>query len=1112
MSTFALNMHIEAEQIKQAVLQATVNLGIVLMCTVVYLNYVLLQPYIRPLFWSVVFSVPLHAIKNEILIVTVDSVMDNEHGLSVARVFWLGLKLFLRLCFGDLYRLVSYLLRSYLALVARISAPTPVVAPATTSSPSAARKRWALATKTAVGGSGSGTGIGRRSTSAPPPNGTDDDQEDPIRGTDIVTSSGTASGTNLHPLPTTRASLLMRRNTSRTDRPLSWAGSNFPDPLVMWLTSSVSAVYPGFASGTGGGQTPTNSPMPVDRAPQLPVPDHHGPGSWSASANATTIDDPSTRRRGRSAFSPAVVITGAASYHSDVEMDAHPPAVVASPTVRQRSRSPAAVAAHHPFNVLRRKPFTASLDSIAGLMSSASSSSAPPPSDENTPMPTVVPMPVPMPVAVPMVPTTTDSMYPPMPVTPKSAITSSMPSLLVTDAATSGSPQSSSGGEQQQHGSPLTTASVSKPRRGSAGVSSSDHPPRLGSTDSASSSSTSGTSSQHRSHRAHSRHQHQQHRSGGLRPGTGVLAAALSREASPARSKPAGVPPPPLAMPKSDYEAGLLGAVPEYPAASAVAAVAQQQMNAAPTLDTDSGTFYLTLVWRLSCLYLIYCAWAALHPANRLALAAVAAACATLHVAAHVWLRIYRVHLRASARKAWFTLCAHMHPLDMVVATAAHKTVAVTVGLGMRWVRRKYKTGKSGAKEVLANNANSFAALFVLTSVLTIGLLLTAFIGFKIVQETSMVVDASVRGIEGQLSDDMREQFQSALNEGYTMAMGWIDAKVSEHFPQANITGMYSRLSRSFTLPANGSLAMHTMSTTTLLGGGLTKDPASVGLANELAILTRMPHIAQLLAALMAGNFGILSDRALLSGILSEVKDSSSTLITTVSSLVKDSSAATGYASMVLGSLGTFGVTVLVSSMQYLLDFFDLIFQIVLFLVTLHALLSRETAITTWFAQVLILADPDMELTRGLEDNIISVLACTTKMTAFHSMLTWLTFSAWGVDLVYVSVFLTAALTVIPVIPPFWLAVPAAFSLYWLQSRFWAAVSLLVIHVYAGMFIDSSFFAEITDVSPAFSALAFILGLYAFGLEGLVLGPLLMSVIPTVFSIVSAKLALPGSP
>jgi predicted PurR-regulated permease PerM len=85
-----------------------------------------------------------------------------------------------------------------------------------------------------------------------------------------------------------------------------------------------------------------------------------------------------------------------------------------------------------------------------------------------------------------------------------------------------------------------------------------------------------------------------------------------------------------------------------------------------------------------------------------------------------------------------------------------------------------------------------------------------------------------------------------------------------------------------------------------------------------------------------------------------------------------------------------------------------------------------------------------------------------------------------------------------------WIAVPAALHLWW-RLQFWSAAILIGIHVYAAWFIDSAFFAEIPDVNPYFSALAFILGLWAFGLEGLVLGPLLMSVLPSLLSMLTSR-------
>ena len=199
-----------------------------------------------------------------------------------------------------------------------------------------------------------------------------------------------------------------------------------------------------------------------------------------------------------------------------------------------------------------------------------------------------------------------------------------------------------------------------------------------------------------------------------------------------------------------------------------------------------------------------------------------------------------------------------------------------------------------------------------------------------------------------------------------------------------------------------------------------------------------------------------------------------------------------------------------------------------MFFITLHALVAREQSITAWMSQLLVLVDPHGDATTALEDNLISVIFCTAKLTLFHALLTWLSFSVLGAPLVYMSTFATALLTVVPVVPPMWIALPPALALWLVDGRMWAGIALMAVHMFAAWFVDGTltsrfpprclaadaipcsigaFYALIPDVNPYFSAMGFLLGLWAFGLEGLILGPLLMSVLPTILAIVSSRLS-----
>lgn len=64
--------------VKNACIQALVNLLAVISCCILYFNYILLQPYLYVFVWAILLSVPLHTLKN----VLIDIIIQQNEDLS----------------------------------------------------------------------------------------------------------------------------------------------------------------------------------------------------------------------------------------------------------------------------------------------------------------------------------------------------------------------------------------------------------------------------------------------------------------------------------------------------------------------------------------------------------------------------------------------------------------------------------------------------------------------------------------------------------------------------------------------------------------------------------------------------------------------------------------------------------------------------------------------------------------------------------------------------------------------------------------------------------------------------------------------------------------------
>jgi hypothetical protein len=406
-------------------------------------------------------------------------------------------------------------------------------------------------------------------------------------------------------------------------------------------------------------------------------------------------------------------------------------------------------------------------------------------------------------------------------------------------------------------------------------------------------------------------------------------------------------------------------------------------------LSANESGFYLELVLRACSIYLIYLFFESLGSSNRIVLFIFLIGMIAIHMLYHLVKRVYVVHLKLPLTRYGEFLASRIEPMAFLIRLCSIGILQLSANTSLNWVQIKYTKGKSNAKDVFVRNANSFAALFVLTSVITFGTILCGFLIFKVGQEANQLMEGTLAMIDSHFSDELKERIQSVMFDSYSMGIRWMDGKISETWPNTNLTIIYDKFVQSY-----GAINQHP--TPTFHNGQTGASQAPLNLV-DVPFLQKLPQTSLVLSSVLAGNMSKLGDTALLLGSWAEMKNSSSYMI---SSMLHDGSSASKYFSSALTSTSMIILSFAVGISQFVLDFFGIVFQGIIFLVTLHALLSRETSVIEWFAQLLIHADPQQSFTLSLEENINAVLVCTFKLTLFHTLLTWFTFSIFGVELV----------------------------------------------------------------------------------------------------------------
>ncbi|XP_046673239.1 transmembrane protein 245 [Homalodisca vitripennis] len=140
----------------------------------------------------------------------------------------------------------------------------------------------------------------------------------------------------------------------------------------------------------------------------------------------------------------------------------------------------------------------------------------------------------------------------------------------------------------------------------------------------------------------------------------------------------------------------------------------------------------------------------------------------------------------------------------------------------------------------------------------------------------------------------------------------------------------------------------------------------------------------------------------------------------------------------------------------------------------------------------------------AMENAVNEVLTGSFKLALFYGMWTWLIHTLFQMNIVYIPSVFAAMLAVVPALGTYWACLPAVIDLWLAQGKNIHAITLAVCQFLPTLFVDATIYTEINEGHPYLTGLSVAGGLFWLGMEGAIIGPLILCCLYVVVSLSTA--------
>jgi len=214
----------------------------------------------------------------------------------------------------------------------------------------------------------------------------------------------------------------------------------------------------------------------------------------------------------------------------------------------------------------------------------------------------------------------------------------------------------------------------------------------------------------------------------------------------------------------------------------------------------------------------------------------------------------------------------------------------------------------------------------------------------------------------------------------------------------------------------------------------------------------------------------------------------------------------------VIGSIVTvmYGSGIAIATVGAVLfsGFFEFVISCTVFLACLYYLLISDTIFVQRILEILPGRNhPDVS---RLLISINRIFISSLMIMMSHGMTTFISFWLMGLDFIFLASVLTSITAIFPVLSSWLIHIPVMIILYFRGNQGWFVI--FVLRIILVWFVDPLIYDKIPNSHPYITGLSIVLGIYTFGTVGVLIGPFIIIITITAYSIFQRNIRESSTP